>query len=92
VDAQGADAAAMLQGVPGVKRVAVADTKQQVVGFEIDSDKGRDVRRELAAAVVGRGWGLLEMRPMRLSLEEIFLHVTTEDTAVPAAAPEASHE
>jgi ABC-2 type transport system ATP-binding protein len=92
VDAQGADAAAMLQGVPGVKRVAVADTKQQVVGFEIDSDKGRDVRRELAAAVVGRGWGLLEMRPMRLSLEEIFLHVTTEDVAVPAAAPEASHE
>jgi ABC-2 type transport system ATP-binding protein len=92
VDAQGADAAAMLQGVPGVKRVAVADTKQQVVGFEIDSDKGRDVRRQLAAAVVGRGWGLLEMRPMRLSLEEIFLHVTTEDAAVPAAAPEASHE
>jgi ABC-2 type transport system ATP-binding protein len=92
VDAQGADAAAMLQGVPGVKRVAVADTKQQVVGFEIDSDKGRDVRRALAAAVVGRGWGLLEMRPMRLSLEEIFLHVTTEDAAVPAAAPEASHE
>jgi ABC-2 type transport system ATP-binding protein len=92
VDAQGADAAAMLQGVPGVKRVAVADTRQQVVGFEIDSDKGRDVRRALAAAVVGRGWGLLEMRPMRLSLEEIFLHVTTEDAAVPAAAPEASHE
>jgi hypothetical protein len=30
---------------------------------------------------VGRGWGLLELRPMRLSLEEIFLHLTTEDTA-----------
>ena len=45
---------------------------------------GRDVRRELAAAVVGRGWGLLELRPMRMSLEEIFLHVTTEDAA---AAP-----
>jgi ABC-2 type transport system ATP-binding protein len=95
VDAQGADAAAMLQGVPGVKRVAVADTKQQVVGFEIDSDKGRDVRRQLAAAVVGRGWGLLEMRPMRMSLEEIFLHVTTEDaTATTAIAPavEVAHE
>ena len=92
VDAQGADAAAVLERVTGVTRVAVADTKQQVVGFEIDSDKGRDVRRELAAAVVGRGWGLLEMRPMRMSLEEIFLHVTTEDVAAPAAAVEASHE
>jgi ABC-2 type transport system ATP-binding protein len=92
VDAQGADAAAVLQRVAGVRRVAVADTKQQVVGFEIDSETGHDVRRELAAAVVGRGWGLLEMRPMRMSLEEIFLHVTTEDVAAPAAAAEASHE
>ena len=92
VDAQGADAAAVLQRVAGVSRVAVADTKQQVVGFEIDSETGHDVRRELAAAVVGRGWGLLEMRPLRMSLEEIFLHVTTEDVAAPAAAAEASHE
>ena len=92
VDPQGADAAAVLQRVAGVKRVAVADTKQQIVGFEIDSEAGHDVRRELAAAVVGRGWGLLEMRPMRMSLEEIFLHVTTEDVAAPPAVAEASHE
>ena len=51
-----------------------------------------DVRRELAATVVGRGWGLLELRPMRMSLEEIFLSLTTEesDSAAPAgdaAAP-----
>jgi ABC-2 type transport system ATP-binding protein len=92
VDAQGADAAAVLQRVAGVKRLAVADTKQQIVGFEIDTETGHDVRRELAAAVVGRGWGLLEMRPMRMSLEEIFLHVTTEDVAAPPAVAEASHE
>jgi len=39
----------------------------------------RDVRRELASTVVGRGWGLLELRPMRMSLEEIFLSLTTEE-------------
>jgi ABC-2 type transport system ATP-binding protein len=88
VDAGGADAVSVLQRVSGVTRVAVADTKQQVVGYEIDSEAGRDVRRELAAAVVGRGWGLLEMRPMRLSLEEIFLHVTTEEMPATAAAAE----
>jgi len=92
VDAQGTDAAAVLQRVSGVTRVAVADTKQQIVGYEVDSEAGRDVRRELAAAVVGRGWGLLEMRPMRMSLEEIFLHVTTEDAAAPEAAAEVAHE
>ena len=37
------------------------------------------MRRELAAAVVTRGWGLLELRPMRMSLEDIFLSLTTED-------------
>ena len=92
VDAQGAEVAPVLQRVPGVTRVAVADTKHQIVGYEVDSEAGRDVRRELAAAVVGRGWGLLEMRPMRMSLEEIFLHVTTEEAAAPVAAAEVVHE
>jgi ABC-2 type transport system ATP-binding protein len=89
VDSAGADVASVLQRVSGVTRVAVADSKQQIVGYEVDSEAGRDVRRELAAAIVGRGWGLLEMRPMRMSLEEIFLHVTTEEApATPAAAEE----
>jgi ABC-2 type transport system ATP-binding protein len=88
IDANGADAAAVLSKVSGVTRVAVSDTKAGVVGYEIDSEKGRDVRRELASAVVGRGWGLLEMRPMRMSLEEIFLSLTTQDVAA-AAAPAA---
>jgi hypothetical protein len=30
---------------------------------------------------VTSGWGLLELRPMRMSLEEIFLSLTTEDLA-----------
>ena len=55
------------------------DTRGAVTGFEVDSETGRDVRRELAAPIVSRGWGLLELRPMRMSLEEIFLHLTTED-------------
>ena len=55
------------------------------VGFEVESEKGADVRRELAAAVVGAGWGLLELRPMRMSLEDIFLSLTTEEK--PAEAP-----
>jgi ABC-2 type transport system ATP-binding protein len=88
VDANGVDAATVLTKVSGVTRVVVADTKGAVVGYEVDSEQGRDVRRELASAVVGRGWGLLEMRPMRMSLEEIFLSLTTEDVAAAAPATE----
>ena len=81
VDAAGADAAGVLNAVPGVSQVRVAENRDGVTSLEVESETGRDVRRELAAAVVGRGWGLLELRPMRMSLEEIFLHLTTEDTA-----------
>jgi ABC-2 type transport system ATP-binding protein len=88
VDAMGADVEGALRTVPGVTRVAVADSREQVVGLEVDSERGRDVRRELAAAIVTRGWGLLELRPMRMSLEEIFLSLTTEDVAAAAPAQE----
>ena len=85
IDAAGADAAAALSRVAGVTRVVEADRRDGMVGYEIDSESGRDVRRDLARAVVSSGWGLLEMRPMRMSLEDVFLSLTTEETAAPAA-------
>jgi ABC-2 type transport system ATP-binding protein len=88
VDANGADAGATLAGIGGVTRVVEADRRDSTVGYEVESERGHDVRRDLARAVVGSGWGLLELRPMRMSLEEIFLSLTTED--VPAAAASAT--
>ena len=81
VDAPGADVVSALQAVPGVTQVAASDTRGTVTSFEINSETGRDVRRDLAATIVRQGWGLLELRPLRMSLEEIFLHLTTEETA-----------
>jgi len=49
--------------------------------------RGVHVRRDLAHAVVTNGWGLLELRAVRMSLEEIFLSLTTEE-----APAESSHE
>ena len=40
---------------------------------------GSDQREQLAAVAVGGGWGLLEMRASSLSLEEIFLKLTTKE-------------
>jgi ABC-2 type transport system ATP-binding protein len=75
----GGDATALLEGVAGVTRVAASDRHGAAVGYEVESTRGEDVRRELARAVVSGGLGLLELRPSRMSLEEIFLQVTTEE-------------
>jgi ABC-2 type transport system ATP-binding protein len=80
VDAEGAEAGTVLATVPGVTRVTGSSMRGTIGAFEVESDRGRDVRRELARAVVTRGWGLLELRPMRMSLEDVFLQVTTEET------------
>ena len=93
IDGMGSDAKSALESVPGVTHVAPADTAGNLVGYEVNSETGRDVRRELASTVVTRGWGLLELRPMRMSLEDIFLHLTTEDiAAAPVVETEAVHE
>jgi ABC-2 type transport system ATP-binding protein len=78
VDGAG-DAAAALGKVGGITRVTEVDRHDGVVGYEVDSEAGRDLRREIARAVVGAGWGLLELRPVRMSLEDIFLQLTTEE-------------
>ena len=93
VDALGAEAGPALQALPGVTRVALADHRDGVHGFEVESTRGTDIRREIARAVVNSGWGLLELRPMRMSLEEIFLQVTTEEPAhapLPPAPPDSA--
>jgi ABC-2 type transport system ATP-binding protein len=81
-----------LEGIPGVTSVSAADTRGPLSTFEVNSGSGQDVRRQLASAVVSSGWGLLELRPLRMSLEEIFLHLTTEDTAQQPAVEEAVNE
>ena len=68
-----------LEIVPGVTAVSPADNRGTASSYEVNSEAGRDVRRQLAAVVVTNGWGLLELRPLRMSLEEIFLHLTTEE-------------
>jgi ABC-2 type transport system ATP-binding protein len=68
-----------LTGIPGVRHVRVADRHATFTGFEIEAEGNRDVRRDVARAIVDGGWGLLELRPMRMSLEEIFLQLTTTE-------------
>src|SRR5437763_11155358 len=56
VDAAGADAAAALTRVAGATRVVEADRRDGMVGYELDSESGRDVRRDRARAGSSGGW------------------------------------
>jgi ABC-2 type transport system ATP-binding protein len=88
VEAVDGDAAAALMRVPGVTRVVESDRRNGAVGYEVDSETGRDVRRELARAIVASGWGLLELRPLRMSLEDVFLSLITDESGAAAEMPE----
>jgi gliding motility-associated transport system ATP-binding protein len=92
IDAGGADATDALGRVAGVTRVVESDRQSSVIGYEVESEQGRDVRRELSRAIVNGGWGLLELRPTRMSLEDIFLSLTTEDAAQAQAQAPAEEE
>jgi ABC-2 type transport system ATP-binding protein len=76
-------AAAALQAVPGVLAVRPHASDAEATVFDVEAESGRDVRAELARAVISRGLDLLALQPQGMSLEEIFLHLTTADTAAP---------
>jgi ABC-2 type transport system ATP-binding protein len=91
VEAQGPAEAiqSALRNLPGIVNVTLSESRDAANSFQVDSEKDLDVRREVAAAIVRSGWGLLELRPMRLSLEDIFLTLTTEENTDSAPAENA---
>ena len=49
--------------------------------LEFQFAPGQDVRAEVARTTVKAGYDLLEMRPIGMSLEDIFLQLTREENA-----------
>jgi ABC-2 type transport system ATP-binding protein len=86
------DVQGRLEQVSGVSRVVLKVSKNGKLNFEIESLQGRTVRADLARTVVNAGWNLSELRAVGLSLEDIFLELTSTEKkkAAPAeaAAPE----
>ena len=68
----------LLKKVPGVTRAEPGESEGVV---ELASAPGRDIRPQVARRVVEGGFDLLEMRPVGISLEEIFLELTREETS-----------
>lgn len=72
--------------IEGVQQVLPQPSVDGEGLFIVESELGRDIREELAKRVVECGWGLLEMKPLAVSLEEVFLQLTTEEKGVEEAA------
>ena len=68
--------ASAIKEIKGVRGVELKD--DGVVEFEFAS--GKDLRPEVAKQVIKSGYDLLELRPLGMSLEEIFLELTGPDS------------
>jgi ABC-2 type transport system ATP-binding protein len=69
-----------IKGVPQVLSVqAEPNGHDSQSTFTVQSEVGADIREALAHAIVQGGFGLMELRPAHLSLEEIFLQLTTNE-------------
>ena len=78
----------LLAQVAGVRRVSIEmQGSSGRASATVETAPGKDVRSQIAAKIVGQGYELYELRGVNLSLEDIFLELTTEDPAhKPAAA------
>ncbi|MBI1951004.1 MAG: ATP-binding cassette domain-containing protein [Acidobacteria bacterium] len=65
-----------IAGVLDVTREASQDG-----AFVVETESARDVREEIARAAVAQGWGLLELRAITLSLEDIFIRIIRGEEA-----------
>ena len=76
---------ASLRALQGVRRVEGRGVADGVGTFVVETDRARDVRRDLVQLVTQQRWGLLELRSLALSLEDLFIRVVAGEEASPEA-------
>jgi ABC-2 type transport system ATP-binding protein len=70
---------AALRAIPQVMKVQERRNGAETVVLSVECDVGTDVRETIASTIVQRGWGLRELRPRSVSLEEIFVQLVTQE-------------
>ena len=72
----------LLGQVAGASRVEVdASRADGHLVATLEGARDKDIRSQIAAMIVGKGWPLFELRGVSLSLEDIFLELTTDDAS-----------
>ncbi len=80
------EVAAVLRSVNGVAQVDLLEAKGNVCRHRVrcateDGRANAEVRKGVAEAVIGKGFGLLELQPERMTLEDVFVRLTTTEAA-----------
>ena len=68
-----------VSAISGVARIDIHAADNGARTFQIETTQGQDIRRELARTVVDGGFGLLELKQAGMSLEDIYLQLTTSE-------------
>jgi ABC-2 type transport system ATP-binding protein len=77
----GPDAEETIRRLPHVVGVAPESSDGSTGrSWLVEADLGYDVREDLARCAVSKDWGLVELRPLVMSLEDVFLKLTAEET------------
>jgi len=66
-----------IEGVLNVE--ASGEPGGSVATYTVEWQLDSDLRRVLAATVVNAGWGLLDLRGISMSLEDVFINLTTQE-------------
>ncbi len=66
---------AEIEKTPGVKEVVV-EGAGDTAAFHVVANDGADPREAIAQAVVGKGWGLRDIRSAKMDLSQIFARLT----------------
>lgn len=73
-----AEFAQAIENLDGIQKVTVENNGTS--RFQIETAPSVDLRPEIAALAVQKGCGLLELRAVQLSLEDIFMQLVTEES------------
>ena len=65
-----------MPGVVDVRKIADIDGRHRL---EVEGELRKDIRSDLARMIVQNGWGLYELQSSTMSLEDIFLKLTTAE-------------
>jgi ABC-2 type transport system ATP-binding protein len=65
--------ASSLRALPGVQRVESRGAADGIGTFVVEADRAKDVRKDVVQLVTQQRWGLLELRSLALSLEDLFI-------------------
>jgi gliding motility-associated transport system ATP-binding protein len=72
-----------MPGVVNIQKIAENDSRHRL---QVEGELRKDIRSDLARTIVQNGWGLYELQSATMSLEDIFLKLTTAEESETANA------